>query len=74
MKNNASLQGVHSQGENTEKASEQIITMKCRKGFDQVLCRAETKGKKTKEKKATTELHFKNPGVMGKGKYKEEGC
>ena len=28
MKNNASLQGVHGQGENTEKASEQIITMK----------------------------------------------
>ena len=29
MKNNASFQGVHGQGENTEKASEQIITMKC---------------------------------------------
>ena len=31
-------------------------------------------GKKRKEKKATIELHFKNPGVMGKEKYKEEGC
>ena len=45
MKNNASLQGVHSQGENTEKASEQIIAMKCHKCFDKVLYRAETEGK-----------------------------
>lgn len=48
--------------------------MKCHKCFDKVLYRAETEGKKRKEKKATIELHFKNPGVTGKEKYKEEGC
>lgn len=39
-----------------------------------MVCRAETEGKKRKEKKATIELHFKNPEIMGKEKYKEGGC
>ena len=49
MKYDAGLQSVHSQGEKAEKASEQIITMKCHKCYDKVLCRSETGEKERKE-------------------------